>query len=46
MILDGKDIALDLPPYSRTLSRLIAVELKIGEFKAAYKGQMELFKMA
>ena len=43
MILDGKDIVLDLLLYSRTLRRLIAIELKLGEFKAAYKGQMELY---
>jgi predicted nuclease of restriction endonuclease-like (RecB) superfamily len=43
MILDGKDIVLDLLLYSRTLRRLIAIDLKIGEFKAAYKGQMELY---
>jgi predicted nuclease of restriction endonuclease-like (RecB) superfamily len=43
MILDGRDIVLDLLLYSRTLRRLIAIELKLGEFKAAYKGQMELY---
>lgn len=43
MILDGKDIVLDLLLYSRTLRRLIAIELKLGEFKAAFKGQMELY---
>lgn len=43
MILDGKDIVLDLLLYSRTLRRLIAIELKLGEFKASYKGQMELY---
>jgi hypothetical protein len=29
--------------YSRKLRRLAAVELKVGDFKAAYKGQMELY---
>jgi predicted nuclease of restriction endonuclease-like (RecB) superfamily len=43
MILDGNDIVLDLLLYSRTLRRLIAIELKLGKFKAAYKGQMELY---
>jgi predicted nuclease of restriction endonuclease-like (RecB) superfamily len=43
MILDGRDIVLDLLLYSRTLRRLIAIELKLGEFKAAYKSQMELY---
>jgi len=29
--------------YSRRLKRLIAIDLKIGEFDASYKGQMELY---
>ena len=43
MIIDGEDYFLDLLFYHRTLKRLIAVELKKGRFKAAYKGQMELY---
>lgn len=43
MIIDGQDFYLDLLFYHRKLKRLIAVELKIGRFKAAYKGQMELY---
>lgn len=43
MIIDGEDYFLDLLFYHRTLRRLIAVELKKGRFKAAYKGQMELY---
>ena len=34
---------LDLLFFHRKLKRLIAIELKIGQFKAAYKGQMELY---
>ncbi|NRR31162.1 DUF1016 domain-containing protein [Oxalobacteraceae bacterium] len=41
--LDGEDFHLDLLFYNRKLGRLVAVELKVGEFKAAYKGQMELY---
>jgi predicted nuclease of restriction endonuclease-like (RecB) superfamily len=41
--VDGDDFYLDLLFYNRKLKRLIAVELKIGEFKAEYKGQMELY---
>ena len=41
--LDGEDFHLDLLFYNRKLHRLVAVELKVGEFKAAYKGQMELY---
>lgn len=40
--IDGDDFHLDLLFYNRKLRRLVAVELKVGEFKAAYKGQMEL----
>jgi predicted nuclease of restriction endonuclease-like (RecB) superfamily len=41
--LDGDDFYLDLLFYNRKLRRLVAVELKVGEFKAGYKGQMELY---
>lgn len=41
--LDDEDFHLDLLFYNRKLRRLVAVELKVGEFKAAYKGQMELY---
>ncbi len=43
MIIDGKDFKLDLLFYHRVLKRLIAIDLKIGPFEAAYKGQMELY---
>lgn len=43
MIIDGKDFYLDLLFYHRKLCRLVAIELKIGAFKAAHKGQMELY---
>jgi predicted nuclease of restriction endonuclease-like (RecB) superfamily len=43
MIIDGKDFTLDLLFYHRKLRRLVAIELKIGEFKAEYKGKMELY---
>lgn len=43
LILDGRDFYLDLLFYHRRLKRLVAIELKIGEFKAAHKGQMELY---
>lgn len=41
--IDDEDFHLDLLFYNRKLRRLVAVELKIGEFKAAHKGQMELY---
>lgn len=41
--LDGDDFYIDLLFYNRKLRRLVAIELKLGEFKAEYKGQMELY---
>lgn len=43
MIIDGEDFHLDLLFFHRKLHRLIAVDLKLGRFKAQYKGQMELY---
>lgn len=43
IIIDGEDYYIDLLFFHRKLRRLIAVELKLGRFKAAYKGQMELY---
>ena len=43
MILDGNDYYLDLLFYHRKLKRLVAIELKLGKFKPAHKGQMELY---
>jgi len=41
--VDGEDFYLDLLFFHRKLKRLIVIELKLGKFKAAYKGQMELY---
>lgn len=43
IVIDGEDYHLDLLFYHRKLQRLIALDLKIGEFAAADKGQMELY---
>ncbi len=43
MIIDGEDYYLDLLFFHRKMKRLVAVELKIGKFKAKHKGQMELY---
>lgn len=43
IIVDGEDYYLDLLFYHRPLRRLIAIELKLGEFKPGDKGQMELY---
>lgn len=41
--IDNNDFYIDLLFYNRRLKRLVAIELKLGEFKAADKGQMELY---
>ena len=43
MTIDGIDHYLDLLFFHRDLRRLIAIDLKLGEFQAADKGQMELY---
>ena len=43
MVIDSDDFYLDLLFYHRRLRRLVAIELKLGRFKAAHKGQMELY---
>jgi predicted nuclease of restriction endonuclease-like (RecB) superfamily len=43
MIIDGEDFHLDLLFFHRKLKRLVAIELKLGKFEAAHKGQMELY---
>lgn len=43
MIIDGEDFKVDLLFFHRKLHRMIAVDLKLGKFKAEYKGQMELY---
>ena len=39
----GKDFYLDLLFYHRPLRRLVAIDLKIGEFRPGDAGQMELY---
>jgi predicted nuclease of restriction endonuclease-like (RecB) superfamily len=41
--VDNRDYYIDLLFFHRRLKRLIAIDLKIGEFDATYKGQMELY---
>lgn len=41
--VDGEDYYLDLLFYHRRLRRLVAIDLKLGSFRAADKGQMELY---
>ena len=41
--IDEDDFYIDLLFYNRKLKRLVAIDLKVGRFKAEYKGQMELY---
>ena len=43
--IDNDDFYIDLLLYNRKLKRLVAVavELKVGDFRAEFKGQMELY---
>jgi predicted nuclease of restriction endonuclease-like (RecB) superfamily len=41
--IDNRDYYIDLLFYHRRLKCLVVVDLKIGEFEAAFKGQMELY---
>jgi predicted nuclease of restriction endonuclease-like (RecB) superfamily len=43
MSVDAEDYYLDLLFYHRRLRRLVAIDLKLGKFQAADKGQMELY---
>ncbi|OGP63625.1 MAG: hypothetical protein A2169_00555 [Deltaproteobacteria bacterium RBG_13_47_9] len=43
MTVDDDDYYLDLLFYHRKLRRLVAIDLKLGKFQAADKGQMELY---
>lgn len=41
--IDHDDFYIDLLFYNRRLKRLVAIELKLGDFKPEHKGQMELY---
>jgi predicted nuclease of restriction endonuclease-like (RecB) superfamily len=41
--VDNDDYYIDLLFFNRKLKRLLAIELKLGDFKPADKGQMELY---
>lgn len=41
--IDQRDYYIDLLFFHRRLKRLVVIDLKIGEFEAAFKGQMELY---
>ncbi|MCD6013590.1 MAG: cytoplasmic protein [Flavipsychrobacter sp.] len=41
--IDNRDYKIDLLFYHRRLKCLVAIDLKMGEFEAGHKGQMELY---
>lgn len=41
--IDHDDFYVDLLFYNRKLRRLVAIDLKVGEFRPEFKGQMELY---
>jgi predicted nuclease of restriction endonuclease-like (RecB) superfamily len=43
IVIDNRDYYVDLLFYHRRLKSLIVIDLKIGEFDAAFKGEMELY---
>lgn len=43
LTIGGEDFFLDLLFFHRGMKRLVVIELKLGKFKAADKGQMELY---
>ena len=43
LTIDNRDYRIDLLFYHRRLRAQVAIELKLGEFDAACKGQMELY---
>jgi predicted nuclease of restriction endonuclease-like (RecB) superfamily len=43
LTIDNDDYYIDLLFYHRGMRRLVAIDLKLGKFQAADKGQMELY---
>ncbi len=43
IVLDNEDFYIDLLLFNRKLQRLVLIELKLGDFQAADKGQVELY---
>lgn len=41
--VDDEDYYIDLLFFHRRLRSMVAIDLKLGKFQAAYKGQMELY---
>lgn len=43
LAVDGKDYFIDLLLFHRRLRCLVAIELKVGDFKPEHKGQIEFY---
>jgi YhcG PDDEXK nuclease domain len=43
IVVDGDDYYIDLLFFHRRMRRLVAIELKLGDFKPADSGQVELY---
>lgn len=43
IIIDNRDYYIDLLFYHRRLKCLVVIDLKLGDFEAGFKGQMELY---
>lgn len=43
IIIDGVDYYIDLLFFHRRLKSLVVIDLKLGDFQATYKGQVELY---
>lgn len=43
IVIDGVDYKIDLLFYHRSLKCMVVIDLKLGKFRAADKGQMELY---
>jgi predicted nuclease of restriction endonuclease-like (RecB) superfamily len=41
--IDDEDFHIDLLFFHRVLNRIVAIDLKLGDFKPDHKGQMELY---
>lgn len=46
LLVEGEEVFIDLLFYHRSLRAMVAVELKMGKFRAAYLGQLELYLSA
>ena len=46
LIIEGEEVFIDLLFYHRSLRAMVAIELKMGKFRAAYLGQLELYLSA